>query len=111
NGVAERFNRTLQERLITSLHAAGVNPSLWAKAAATYFLGHEAGTKGYRIWDIKERKVRISASVEFNERSFPICLRNPHIPQAAYDALAPPPLPTILPLALPDTREQGESAG
>ncbi|GAA5990286.1 hypothetical protein JCM11641_006387 [Rhodosporidiobolus odoratus] len=169
NGVAERFNRTLQERLITSLHAAGVSPSLWAEAAATsvvallhslhasldgatpasfwpndwsipplyslrpfgcsafplvphtkrrklslhaaegIFLGHEAGTKGYRIWDIKERKVRISTSVQFDERSFPVRQRNPHIPRAAYDSLAPPPLPAILPLPPPrNATEQGK---
>ncbi|GAA5968389.1 hypothetical protein JCM11641_007617 [Rhodosporidiobolus odoratus] len=151
NDTAERFNRTLQERLVTALVQAGAPPAFWTEAAATtvisvlhsphsaldglppahfwpadrsipavsslrpfgcaayplipkverrkltprsiecVFLGYNQETKGYRLWDLANRRVRISASVVFDERRFPWRERRLHSPYSAYLPLLPPP--------------------
>ena len=40
NGVAERFNRTLEEGIIAMLHDAGLPPSFWGEAAGAFVEAH-----------------------------------------------------------------------
>ncbi|KAI3770606.1 hypothetical protein L6452_01746 [Arctium lappa] len=60
NGVAERINRTLLEKV-------GCQDKLNPKATKGFLLGYTYGIKGYRIWNPLARKVIHSRHVTFNE--------------------------------------------
>ncbi|KAH9799312.1 hypothetical protein KPL71_000313 [Citrus sinensis] len=62
NGLAERINRTLLEK---------VKGKLELRAVKGYFIGYPKGTKGYKIWciDSKPSRTLISRDVVFDEDS------------------------------------------
>ncbi|KAG8497012.1 hypothetical protein CXB51_008232 [Gossypium anomalum] len=89
NGVAERMNRTIMEKVQCMLSNANLPKSFCAGAASTIFgcptyahvdneklepksikcvfLGYKAGVKGYKLWCPKNRNVVISRDVVFDE--------------------------------------------
>ncbi|KAE8692217.1 Receptor-like serine/threonine-protein kinase SD1-8 [Hibiscus syriacus] len=88
NGVAERMNRTLNERAISMRIHAGLPKFLWVEAinTAAYLINHSAERSkldaksnkcafvgyggdefGYRFWDYENRKIIRSKDVIFNE--------------------------------------------
>ncbi|KAG8490339.1 hypothetical protein CXB51_015583 [Gossypium anomalum] len=94
NGVTERMNRTIMEKVRCMLSNANLPKSFWAEAASTacflinrspsvaiekktpqeeprsikcVFLGYKAGVKGYKLWCPGNRKVMISRDVVFDE--------------------------------------------
>ena len=48
---------------------------LSAKAEEAIFIGYEKGTKGYKFWSPKRRRVVISSTATFDEFIFPFCTR------------------------------------
>ncbi|KAG8490704.1 hypothetical protein CXB51_013774 [Gossypium anomalum] len=62
NGVAERMNRMITEKIQYMLSNANLPKSFWAEAAST-----ASGVKGYKLWCPKNRKVVISRDVVFDE--------------------------------------------
>ncbi|KAH9672467.1 hypothetical protein KPL70_017737 [Citrus sinensis] len=100
NGVAERMNRTLLEKVRCMLSNAGLNKKFWAKtvsyashlvnqlpsaairayyhvkdgkldprARKTIFVGFKGEVKGFKLWDLKDKKFVCSRDVTFNEAS------------------------------------------
>ena len=48
---------------------AGEQSKMDAKAKNMIFLGYSQGVKGYRMWDLLEKKVIISRDVTFDKMS------------------------------------------
>ena len=48
---------------------------LSAKAEEAIFIGYEKGTKGYKFWSSKHRRVVISSTATFDEFTFPFCVK------------------------------------
>jgi transposase InsO family protein len=46
---------------------------LSAKAEEAIFIGYEKGTKGYKFWSPKRRRVIVSSTATFDEFTFPFC--------------------------------------
>ncbi|GKA95743.1 retrovirus-related pol polyprotein from transposon TNT 1-94, partial [Tanacetum coccineum] len=82
NGVAERMNRTLNERAKSMRLHAGLPKMFWedsvkdvardkldAKSVKCTFIGNGSDEMGYRFWDSKIYKVIRSRDVTFNEDS------------------------------------------
>jgi hypothetical protein len=46
---------------------------LSAKAEEAVFIGYEKGTKGYKFWSPKHRRVIVSSTATFDEFTFPFC--------------------------------------
>ncbi|KAE8700517.1 hypothetical protein F3Y22_tig00110556pilonHSYRG00215 [Hibiscus syriacus] len=87
NGLAERMNRTLLERVRCMLLNAGLPKSFWGEAVSTacylinrqdklearalrcIFIGYPHGTKGYKLWCMEpgQQKCIISRDVVFDE--------------------------------------------
>ncbi|KAE8671810.1 ABC transporter B family member 7 [Hibiscus syriacus] len=76
NGVAERMNRTLVEkvRYYDSLHVFGSTAyyhvkesKLDPRAKTAIFIGITSGVKGYRLWCPETKKIIFSMDVTFNE--------------------------------------------
>ncbi|MCO5555187.1 hypothetical protein L7F22_008730 [Adiantum nelumboides] len=68
NGVAERLNRTIQEKVRSMLSHAALPHGLEPKSSKCIFLGYgEDGEMGYRLWDPALRKIIHSNDVIFNE--------------------------------------------
>ncbi|KAG8488067.1 hypothetical protein CXB51_018276 [Gossypium anomalum] len=84
NGVAERMNRTIMEKVRCMLSNANLPKSFWAEAASTacFLINRSpsvaiekktpqevwsAGVKGYKLWCPENRKVVISRDVVFDE--------------------------------------------
>ncbi|KAG8487924.1 hypothetical protein CXB51_018372 [Gossypium anomalum] len=68
NGVAERMNRTIMEKIFGCPAYAHVdNGKLEPRFIKCVFLGYKAGVKGYKLWCPKNRKVVISRDVVFYE--------------------------------------------
>ncbi|KAG8481449.1 hypothetical protein CXB51_026307 [Gossypium anomalum] len=84
NGVAERMNRTIMEKVRCMLSNANLLKSFWAEAASTacFLINRSpsvaiekktpqevwsAGVKGYKLWCPENRKVVISRDVVFDE--------------------------------------------
>ncbi|KAG8483701.1 hypothetical protein CXB51_023428 [Gossypium anomalum] len=68
NGVAERMNRTIMEKIFGCPAYAHVNNGkLEPRSIKCVFLGYKAGVKGYKLWCPENRKVVISRDVVFDE--------------------------------------------
>ncbi|GJV63142.1 retrovirus-related pol polyprotein from transposon TNT 1-94 [Tanacetum coccineum] len=67
NGVAERMNRTLNERAKSEINVA--RDKLDAKSVKCTFIGYGSDEMGYRFWDSKSHKVVRSRDVTFNKDS------------------------------------------
>ena len=48
---------------------------LSAKAEEAIFIGYEKGTKGYKFWSPRRRRVVISSTATFDEFTFPFCTK------------------------------------
>ena len=66
---------------------------LSAKAEKAIFIGYEIGTKGYKFWSPRQRRVIISPTATFDEFTFPHCSKKSDdkppelsIPQSSNDA-------------------------
>ncbi|WVZ49529.1 hypothetical protein U9M48_000877 [Paspalum notatum var. saurae] len=85
NGVVERQNRTVVEMARCLLKSKGVPAEFWGEAVKTavyilnrvdkladksmpmVFLGYEAGTKGYRVYEPVAKKLQVCRGVVFEE--------------------------------------------
>ncbi|KAG8501671.1 hypothetical protein CXB51_003833 [Gossypium anomalum] len=68
NGVAERMNRTIMEKIFGCPAYAHVdNGKLEPRSIKCVFLGYKAGVKGYKLWCPENKKVVISRDVVFDE--------------------------------------------
>ena len=68
------------------------------KALPMVLIGYEPGSKAYRLWDPKSRKIVVSASVRFTETELPY-----QPPKPAPPAPTPkPPVPSSSKVKLPD---------
>ena len=48
---------------------------LFAKAEEAIFIGYKKGTKGYKFWSPKHRRVVISSTATFDKFTFPFCVQ------------------------------------
>ncbi|KAG8474407.1 hypothetical protein CXB51_033681 [Gossypium anomalum] len=68
NGVAERMNRTIMEKIFGFPAYAHVdNGKLEPRSIKCVFLGYKTGVKRYKLWCPENRKVVISRDVVFDE--------------------------------------------
>ncbi|CAI7907731.1 unnamed protein product [Closterium sp. NIES-53] len=74
NGIAERFNRTLQEGARTLLGRAGLADPFWEKRGKLeasgrwgVHLGISKDHKGWLVWDLTSQKLTVSRDVKFLE--------------------------------------------
>ncbi|KAH9689127.1 hypothetical protein KPL70_015374 [Citrus sinensis] len=77
NGVAERMNRTLLEKVRCMLSNAGLDKKFWAEAVsyASHLINRlpstaiGGGVKGFKLWDLEDKKFVCSRDVTFDEAS------------------------------------------
>ncbi|KAG8476901.1 hypothetical protein CXB51_030380 [Gossypium anomalum] len=68
NGVVERMNRTIMEKIYGCPAYAHVdNGKLEPRSIKCVFLGYKSGVKGYKLWCLENRKVVISRDVVFDK--------------------------------------------
>ncbi|KAG8472010.1 hypothetical protein CXB51_036502 [Gossypium anomalum] len=68
NGIAERMNRMIMEKIFGCPEYAHVdNGKLEPRSIKCVFLSYKAGVKGYKLWCLENRKVVISRDVVFDE--------------------------------------------
>ncbi|KAI5653749.1 hypothetical protein M9H77_30936 [Catharanthus roseus] len=121
NGVAERMNRTIMEKVRYLMVSSGIPKPFWGEAASTavylinrspstgkldprsrkgVFLGYPSGVKGYKVWLKGEPGVRVivSRDVVFNELDMP-CLKAKTNPDSPSDI----PIDGNIPVEVEDT--------
>ncbi|KAH9782721.1 Integrase catalytic domain-containing protein [Citrus sinensis] len=67
NGVAERINRTLLEKVLSYYHVK--DDKLDPRARKAIFVGFKCGVKGFKLWDLEDKKFVCRRDVTFDEAS------------------------------------------
>ncbi|KAH9684220.1 hypothetical protein KPL71_027928 [Citrus sinensis] len=67
NGVAKRMNRTLLEKVRSYYHVK--DGKLDPRARKAIFVGFKGGVKGFKLWDLEDKKFVCSRDVTFDEAS------------------------------------------